>query len=143
MSNLDLPASKAIIPKLSIYYDGQCPLCQAEIYLLQQRNRRQLLAFFDVTDTAVAASLQQFSCAEALNAMHGVLSTGEVIRGVNVFAEAYKRADLTGLSWLLSIQALQGVYAWLYRLFAKHRHFIARICGPLALKIAHKIYPNK
>jgi len=143
MSDLDLAATNAMTTQLSIYYDGQCPLCLAEIHLLQQRNRRQLLAFFDVSDASVASSLQQFSCAEALYAMHGVLSTGEVIRGVSVFAEAYKRADLPGLSWLLSIRQLQGVYAWLYRLFAKHRHFISRICGPLALKIAHKMNPKQ
>lgn len=138
-----MPKLNAMTTKLSIYYDGQCPLCQAEIHVLQQRNQRQLLAFFDVSDSVVADQLQQFTCAEALNSMHGVLSTGEVIRGVSVFAEAYKRADLTGLSWLLSIKQLQGFYAWLYRLFAKHRHAIAKISGPLALKIAHAMYPKK
>lgn len=133
----------AITTQLSIYYDGQCPLCQAEIHVLQQRNQRQLLVFYDVSDPTIAATLQQFSCAEALNAMHGVLSTGEVLRGVSVFAEAYKRADLNGLSWLLSIKQLQGIYAGLYRLFAKHRHLISKISGRLALNIAHKIYPKK
>lgn len=133
----------AITSKLSIYYDGGCPLCQAEIHILQHRNQRQLLAFFDVSDAAVAASLEHFSCAQALESMHGVLSTGEVIHGVDVFAAAYQRADLTSLSWLLSIKKLQTSYAWLYRVFAKHRHFISKMFGPCALKIAQTLYPKK
>ncbi|NCX50503.1 MAG: DUF393 domain-containing protein, partial [Burkholderiaceae bacterium] len=39
--------SQTLLP-LTLFYDGACPLCQAEILYLQRRNQQQLLQFIDV-----------------------------------------------------------------------------------------------
>ena len=54
--------------KLTIYYDGQCPLCQAEIEFLKTRNHENLLAsaewseahLEDAADSVAAMLLQAF-----------------------------------------------------------------------------------
>jgi predicted DCC family thiol-disulfide oxidoreductase YuxK len=36
------------LQKLTLFYDGACPLCQAEILFLSGRNQADLLGFVDI-----------------------------------------------------------------------------------------------
>ena len=125
---------------LTIYFDGQCPLCLAEIHVLRARNRRGLLRFVDVTAEDYRESSHGVSCDAALASIHARLGDHTLLRGPAVFAEAYRRADLTRSAWLLSRPALQPLLAFAYRVFARHRHTISRLAGPLLLRVARRIY---
>lgn len=125
---------------LTIYFDGRCPLCLAEIHVLRARNRRGLLQFVDVTAQDYRESSHGVSCDAALANIHARLGDHILLRGPAVFAEAYRRADLTRSAWLLSRPALQPLLAFAYRVFARHRHAISRLAGPLLLRIAQRIY---
>lgn len=120
---------------LKIYYDGQCPLCQAEILMLRARNRRGLLLFEDVAAPAYAPATDGISCAAALEQIHGRLGSGEILTGPAVFAEAYRRADLPLMAWLFSRPWLTPLLNPAYRFFARHRHAISRTIGPALLQI--------
>lgn len=50
-----LKSLQAITSKLTIYYDGQCPLCLAEIHFLKHHNQKGLLDFVSLQqlDTSV------------------------------------------------------------------------------------------
>ncbi len=127
----------AALPTLTLYFDGACPLCAAEITLLKARNRQGLLDFVDV-----AASPQSLpggvSCAQALATMHGRLADGRLLTGVTVFAEAYRRADLPALAWLFSRPLLQPALMAGYRFFARHRERISRSLGPVMLRLVQR-----
>lgn len=125
---------------LTIYYDGQCPLCQAEIHVLRARNRRGLLRFEDLTAPAFDEGPHRISCAAALERIHGRLDSGALLTGVAVFAEAYRRADLPVLAWLFSRSWLAPVLNPAYRMFVRYRHAISRTLGPLLLRLARWIY---
>lgn len=127
-------------PELTLYYDGQCPLCQAEMAFLQTRNSAGRLAFVDITQTDFVPSSQPFSCEAAMAQIHGRLSNGDVLVGVPVFSKAYALADLPVLSWLLSRRWLQPLLQAGYRWFAKHRHAISRRIGPGALWFVKRFY---
>lgn len=129
------------LEKLSIFYDGSCPLCLAEIHVLQNNNRRQLLKFIDVHDKDAAGSV--IDCDIALKVIHAQLESGQVIKGPTVFAEAYKRSDVRVMKWLFSCSLFQQFYAVFYRFFAKFRHQISKLIGPIMLKLAQYKYPNK
>ena len=62
-----------MLPALTIYYDGRCPLCEAEILFLKSRNHQRLLHFIDLQDPSCDAVLHNVSCAEAMAKMHGAL----------------------------------------------------------------------
>lgn len=126
---------------LTIYFDGRCPLCLAEIHLLRARNRRGLLQFVDVTAQDYRESSHGVSCDAALANIHARLGDNTLLRGPAVFAEAYRRADLLLGAWLFSRPRLQPLLAFAYRVFARHRQTISRIAGPLLLRIARLIYP--
>ena len=128
------------LEQLSIFYDGNCPLCLAEIHVLQNNNRRQLLKFINVQEGVGVE--EGINCELALKVIHAKLANGQVIKGPVVFAEAYKRSDLTAMKWLFSFTLFQQFYALFYRFFAKFRHQISKTIGPTMLKLARYKYPN-
>ena len=118
-----------IAPELTLYYDGQCPLCVAEVEFLQSRNATGKLAFVNITQDGFAEAGHNISCEAAMAQIHGRTADGQVVVGVPVFAAAYKLANLPVLAWLLSrrwlMPLLQPAYVW----FAKHRQVISRRIG--------------
>lgn len=123
---------------LTIYYDGQCPLCQAEIEFLKTRNGENLLAFVDISDPSFDQGRHQISCSTALERIHGRLSDGLLLVGVPVFAEAYRRAGLKPLAWLLSRRWALPMLSGAYSLFARYRRPISRRIGPSLLWIVRR-----
>jgi predicted DCC family thiol-disulfide oxidoreductase YuxK len=121
------------LQKLTLFYDGACPLCQAEILFLSGRNQTGLLDFVDINSKAYDPLKVGVSCEEALAAMYGQYADGTLIHGVTVFPEAYRRADLPSLAWIFSRKSMQPVLKMGYRFFAKNRHAISRVLGPGAL----------
>lgn len=122
-----------VLEKLTLFYDGACPLCQAEILFLSRRNQAALLDFVDVHSERFNSDQIGISCDEALAAMYGQYAGGALIQGVAVFPEAYRRANLPFLAWVFSRQALQPILKIAYQFFAKNRHAISKLFGPMAL----------
>ena len=125
-------------PELTLYYDGQCPLCVAEIEFLQSRSTKDQLAFVDVTQTGFEAAGHNISCDAAMAQIHGRTADGQVLVGVPVFAAAYKLARLPVLAWVLSRAWLMPVLQPAYVFFAKHRQAISRRIGPSVLKFSKR-----
>ncbi|MBU3584219.1 DUF393 domain-containing protein [Polynucleobacter sp. 15G-AUS-farblos] len=123
----------ANLPKLTLFFDGACPLCQAEILFLSGRNQANLLEFIDINSDGYDPLKVGVSCEEALDSMYGQYADGSLINGPAVFQEAYRRANLPSLAWLFSRKTVQPVLQIGYRFFAKNRHAISRVLGPGAL----------
>ena len=136
-----MPMSDAIdtpAPELTLYYDGKCPLCVAEVEFLQSRNSTGQLAFVDITQAGFAAAGHNISCEAAMAQIHGRTADGQVLVGVPVFAAAYKLARLPMLAWLLSRRWLMPVLQPAYVLFAKHRQTISRRIGAGVLRFSKR-----
>lgn len=123
---------------LTIFYDGACPLCMAEILLLQDHNQKKLLRFIDISSTNYAPECHGLTCEKAMAEIHGRLDDGELFTGIDVFAEAYARAGFKRLAWIYSRRWLRPVLHFSYQLFAKYRHPISARIGPRALAWAKK-----
>ena len=123
------------LQKLSLFYDGACPLCQAEILFLSGRNQDGLLDFVDINSKCFDPSMVGISCEQSLAAMYGQYADGKLMNGVAVFAEAYRRANLPFLAWLFSRKKLQPCLKNSYKLFAKNRHTISRLLVPVVLRL--------
>ena len=121
------------LEKLTLFYDGACPLCQAEIQFLSRRNQAGLLDFVDINSERFDAEKIGISCEQALAAMYGQYANGVLIQGVDVFPEAYRRANLPFLAWVFSRKTLEPILQMSYRFFARNRHAISRLLGPSAL----------
>ena len=121
------------LQKLTLFYDAACPLCRAEIEFLSRRNQQGLLAFVDINSDDYRPDSVGVSCEQALAAMYGQYADGKLISGVEVFSAAYARANLKVLAWIFSLKLLRPILNASYRFFAKNRHAISKICGPIAL----------
>ena len=127
---------------LTIYYDGECPLCLAEIHFLKSRNKQGLLEFVDVAAAQYDEATHQLSCKLALATMQGRLADGTQLEGIPVFAEAYKRANLPKLAWLFSRAWLAPLLNLGYYVFAKYRHSISKTIGPMMLRLSKRLSPE-
>jgi hypothetical protein len=75
--------------------------------------------------------------------MYAQYDDGELINGVDVFTAAYERANLPILAWLFSRPSLRPIMTWGYWFFAKHRHIISSILGPMALRLVRATSKKK
>jgi predicted DCC family thiol-disulfide oxidoreductase YuxK len=127
----------------TLFYDGACPLCQAEILFLQHRNAAGLLHFVDINSAQYDAQAVGVSCEEALASMYGQVEGEAPINGVAVFGEAYRRANLPFMTWLFTRSWMMPILGPSYRFFAKHRHGISGFFGPPLLRLVNVCYPRK
>jgi predicted DCC family thiol-disulfide oxidoreductase YuxK len=126
--------------ELTVLYDGACPLCCREVRLLRRRDQQHngnspRLAFVDI-DAAnyVPADYAGIDYRQAMGRIHAIGSTGEVVRDLAVFRQAYA---LVGLGWLLApsgwpllnrlADALYGLWA-LWRLPITGRGNLEQLC---------------
>jgi len=127
------------LQKLTLFYDGACPLCQAEILFLSGRNQDELLDFIDINSERYDPKAVGVSCEQALASMYGQYADGVLIQGAKVFPEAYRRANLPFLAWLFSRPYLEPILNVAYSFFAKFRHQISKILGPSVLWLVKKL----
>jgi predicted DCC family thiol-disulfide oxidoreductase YuxK len=101
-------------PQCEVYFDGDCPLCRAEISLYQ---RSGSAAQFTNVARAGAAP-EEIGQDAALKRFHVRKADGELVSGAAAFAELWKATP--GWRWLGHIAAVPPI-VWiaegLYRLF--------------------------
>ena len=109
-------------PELTLLFDGGCPLCVREVRFLQRRDRQGRLAFVDIDaadyDPAAHAGI---SYRVAMGRIHAIAGSGEVLKDVAVFREAYR---LIGLGWLYAPTRwplIGSVVDWVYGIWAARR----------------------
>lgn len=113
----------------TVYFDGACPLCRAEIGHYRGRDRAGALRFVDVAATGaeLPAGLTR---AQALGRFHVRAGDGRLLSGAAAFVELW--SQLPGWRRAARVARLPGVLAALeggYRLFLLVRPLLARLVG--------------
>ena len=125
MSRADTAAADR--PRLTLLYDGACPLCLREVRFLRERDQRlhpssPRLAFVDIDAANYnPADHGGISYRDAMGRIHAITGDGQVLRDVAVFRAAYR---LIGLGWLYAPSGwpgLQQLSDGLYGLWARWR----------------------
>ncbi len=117
------------LSKSTVYFDGSCPLCRAEIGLYRSRDQADALCFVDVSATG-AATPQGLTQRQAMERFHVRAGDGRVLSGAAAFVEVWSR--LPGWRWAAHAAALPGVLAVLelgYRMFLPIRPIISGLLG--------------
>ena len=108
--------------KFIFLFDGGCPLCLRETKFLKKNDLLNNIDFIDINNDNYNPSLyQDISYAEAMSNLHGILENGDIIKGLDVLAYAYK---LIGLGWVyypLKIEFLAPLLRLFYQYWAKYR----------------------
>lgn len=115
--------------KFKILFDGECPYCRFEIRWLQRWNRKGSLAFEDISSDSFDPARYGLTDDDLMAVLHGVFPDGRVLRGPEVFRQAYRAV---GIGWILAPTGwplLRPVCDRLYSLFARHRVSSGRLFG--------------
>ena len=108
--------------KLTIFFDGGCPLCKREVDFLQSRNQKGYLSFIDINTSDFYLDLKYgITYKQAMERIHALRSDGSLIKDIKVFQEAY---SLIGLGWVYAPTKLPGfdkLIDYLYMIWARYR----------------------
>ncbi len=114
------------LSKSTVYFDGSCPLCRAEIGYYRRKDQAGACCFVDVSEDG-AAPPQGVTRQQAMERFHVRASDGRVLSGAAAFVEIWAR--LPNWRWAARAASLPGVLVALelgYRMFLPVRPFISR-----------------
>jgi predicted DCC family thiol-disulfide oxidoreductase YuxK len=120
------------MPRLTVWFDGSCPLCRREIALMRRLDRRGALDFVDVAQPQTSCPIDR---RELLARFHA-LEDGRLVSGAEAFAAMWRAIPILrplGLAarnrWVLAgLQRLYGAFlalrprlqGWMRRREAQH-----------------------
>lgn len=118
-------------PALTLYYDGKCPFCLAEMTRLARwdRERNGVLAFVDIAQPDFDPAHLGATMADLNAQLYALAHDGRVLAGVDSMLAAYTLAGRGHLVWPLRVPLLRSVLSFLYRAFARHRYTMSRLLG--------------
>lgn len=98
--------------RLTIFYDGSCPLCRKEIAFYRRRRGADALEWQDVSNCGSDEVVPGLSAATAMQRFHVRLPDGSLASGGDAFRAIWRRlplmkplailSDLPGMQWLLN-----------------------------------------
>ncbi len=111
-------------PALTVWYDGACPLCAAEIALMPRLDAKGAIDFVDVASPDAACPVTR---AALLARFHAQEAGGPIVSGAAAFAAMWRAIPLLRPLWLiatlpLALWALERAY----RVFLRARPAIVR-----------------
>ena len=107
---------------LKLLYDGECPICNREICMLQKKDSQSKINFIDI-------SSKDFSPLEnnnidyntAMSQIHAIDNKGNLLVGIPAFAAVYANCQLLITSTLFRIPFIKRILNPFYATFAKKR----------------------
>ena len=115
----------------TVYFDGSCPLCRAEIGHYRGMDRNGALCFVDVSAPG-AKGPEGMTQQRAMERFHVRAPDGRIMSGAAAFVEVWAR--LPGWRWVALAAALPGALTALefgYRLFLPVRPLLSRVFGAI------------
>ena len=117
------------LPKSTVYFDGSCPLCRAEIGYYQRKDQYSALCFVDISEPG-GIPPEGITQERAMKRFHVRASDGRVLSGAAAFVEVWTR--LPRWRWAARAASLPGALIaleWGYRIFLPVRPFISHFFG--------------
>ena len=119
------------LPKSTVYFDGSCSLCRAEIGYYRRKDQDRALCFVDISETG-AVPPDGITKERAMRRFHVRASDGRLLSGAAAFVEVWTR--LPRWRWAARLAGLPGVTPLLevgYRLFLPIRPYLSKTFGKL------------
>jgi predicted DCC family thiol-disulfide oxidoreductase YuxK len=114
-------------PRLTVYFDGSCALCRAEIGYYARHDTAGALCSVDVSQTAISPP-HGIDRERAMKRFHVLADDGRLLSGAAAFVEVWKL--LPGWRWAAGVMKVPGALAALevtYRMFLPLRPTLSRL----------------
>jgi predicted DCC family thiol-disulfide oxidoreductase YuxK len=109
---------------LTIFYDGNCPLCTLEMQKLKRYDTKGLIVLEDLHQENFDALFPQINKDKAMNILHGQYQ-GKILRALDVTHRAWTLVGKGGLVALLQFPIIKQLAHGGYLFLAKYRHPIS------------------
>lgn len=110
---------------LTIFYDGFCPLCVAEMNTLRSLDSQQNLRLEDIHGDGFTNKYPHIDPIEADKVLHGQLDNGQIIKGLDVTCLAWKLVGKHKWMQVLRWPLIRFFADKTYLFFARYRHQIS------------------
>ena len=108
--------------KLTLLFDGGCPLCLREVKFLRSRDTHKNISFIDIDSQDYQPDLYSgISYKDAMGRIHALNESGEILKDVAVFREAYRLIELGCIYAPINLQILGSLIDQVYKLWAQWR----------------------
>jgi predicted DCC family thiol-disulfide oxidoreductase YuxK len=106
-------------PRVTIWFDGACPLCLREIALMRRLDKRGAIAFIDATSDVASCPVDPALLLQRFHAREG---DGPLLHGAAAFAAMWRAIPLLRpLGWAAQFLPLLWVMEGAYRAFLRFR----------------------
>ena len=126
---------------LEVFYDGACPLCLREVNWLRRRDRRGKFRFTDISASDFQAAAVGKTEEELMARIHGRLSDGTWLQGVEVFRRLYAAIGFGPLVFLSRLPLISQLLNWGYALFARNRLRLTGRCTAKSCAVRPEAVP--
>jgi predicted DCC family thiol-disulfide oxidoreductase YuxK len=111
-------------PLLTMYFDGSCPLCRAEIAIYRRLPEAAHMAWVDVS---AGQDLGELSCSAAMARFHVRDSHGRLYSGAAAFSRMWRAfSGWRWLGWFTAWPPMSWLSEGVYRLFLVFRPFLQK-----------------
>ncbi len=128
-------------PQLTVFYDGDCPLCNRAATIINHFDVLQGVAFKDLqTQVDAAPQLQAYDEKVLLADLYAVDRQGQVYAGVDTYRQIFQKMGyLVVFSWIMRMPGLYHIAKVIYRRIADNR--ARNVCGATCLPLVSKKEP--
>ena len=114
----------AAMPLLTVYFDGSCPLCRAEIGIYRRLPQAQHM---DWVDVSAGQDLGGLNCQAAMARFHVRDSQGRMFSGAAAFSQLWRLfPGWRWLGWLSAWPPMSWLFELTYRLFLPIRPLLQK-----------------
>lgn len=114
---------------LTLFYDGKCPFCLAEINKLKQLDQQHKINFIDIFSNQFS-EYNQITTTQALSKLHGITANNQIITALDVAVKAWQLVGYGAWVAPLTWPPLRPVANLFYRLFLLIRKPLTRLFYP-------------
>lgn len=111
--------------KLTLFFDSYCPLCAAEMKMLEQYDLDGKLVFQDIHSPDFSQRYPLVDPVAADRVLHGSYEDGTMIYGLDVTHQAWRAVNKKAWIGVLRWPVIRWFADLGYRIFAKNRYSIS------------------
>ena len=110
--------------RVTVWYDGSCPLCRREIALMARLDRRNAVEFLDVSRAILDCPIDRSRLVSRFHAREG----DNILSGAAAFAAMWRAiTPLRPIGLAAQNRVILRLLEWLYTGFLRHRSKMQRL----------------